>query len=52
MAKVMIMGEFLKLSDNIINKENLEKYIEFCLEKDVKNKIKGKTTSHHILPMA
>ena len=52
MTKSRILEEFLKLDNNIINRIKLEEYIDFCIKHDTKTKIKGKTTSHHILPMA
>lgn len=52
MTKNRIMEEFLNLDDNIINHIKLEEYIDFCIKNNKKEKIKGKTTSHHILPMA
>ena len=52
MSKNKILEEFLKLDNKIINRIKLEEYIDFCIKNDTRKKIKGKTTSHHILPMA
>jgi hypothetical protein len=52
MVKNRIVQEFQKLDDNIINHIKLEEYIDFCIKNNKIEKIKGKTTSHHILPMA
>lgn len=36
----------------IVSDEHLNEYIDFCLGKSLSRKIKGETTSHHILPQA
>lgn len=51
MIKEILLEHFYK-SDCIINHDNLVRYIEFCLKNDRVRKIKGETTSHHILPRA
>lgn len=40
------------LCHSIIDIEFLHKYIEFCLDNNLPNKINGKSSSHHILPRA
>jgi hypothetical protein len=52
MDKNFILQKFYMLSPNIVNKFYLEKYVDFCLDKRVEEKILRKTTSHHILPCA
>jgi len=49
-------GKFLSIiygtSLKVISKERLIEYIEFCLEKNLGKRIKGKSALHHILPRA
>ena len=52
MKKAKIMKEFSVLSENIVDILALEKYVDFCITNSKKDKIKGETTSHHILPAA
>ena len=52
MKKAKIMKEVSVLSENIVDILALEKYVDFCITNSKKDKIKGKTTSHHILPAA
>ena len=50
--KDIIMKEFSKLSQNIVDLEKVEEYVDFCLSKRIPEKLLKKTTSHHILPAA
>jgi hypothetical protein len=52
MSKEKILREFLNSDLKIISKEKLIKYVEFCIENDQQEKIKFKTSHHHILPQA
>ena len=50
--KNKILQEFLNSDITITNKDKLHKYIDFCIENNQENRIKGKTSHHHILPKA
>lgn len=50
-TKEMILNQFYKLNC-IKDYKVLEEYVDFCLEYDNKETIKGKTANHHILPMS
>lgn len=52
MKKDEIIKLFEVLSPSILNIQYLIEYVNFCFEKRVKQKIRGKTSSHHILPAA
>ena len=48
--KDKIMNIFTKSNINIKCLIKLERYIDFCIEKDLKHKVKGMSSHHHILP--
>jgi len=50
--KNKILQEFLNSNIKIKNKDYLIRYIDFCLNKNKGNRIKGKTSYHHIPPKA
>lgn len=50
-TKEMILNQFYKLNC-IKDYKVLEEYVDFCLEHNNKETIKGKTANHHILPMS
>ena len=45
-----IFDLFKKSSLKICDEELLEQYIQFCCEKALNKRVKGKTALHHILP--
>lgn len=48
--KEKIIKHFIQSGVNIISLDKLKEYINFCLTKNVNNKILGETSHHHILP--
>lgn len=52
MTTQQIINEFKSHGLKIISEEKLIKYVEFCLENNQQEKIKFKTSHHHILPKA
>jgi len=52
MEKEFILQKFSVLSKNIVDFDILENYVDFCIEKDIGDKIPKRSTSHHILPRA
>ena len=50
--KNKILQEFLDSNIKIKSLEKLEYYIDFCIENNHENRIKGKSSHHHILPQA
>jgi len=47
-----ILNEFKNSNIKILSLNRLNQYINFCLDKNQSNKIKGKTSYHHILPQS
>ena len=47
-----LLNEFKNNDLNIISEIKLVEYVNFCIEKNIGKKIKGKTALHHILPKA
>ena len=45
-----IYKKFINSDLDIISKEKLMEYIDFCLNKNLNKRIKGKVSLHHILP--
>ena len=52
MKKDEIVKLFEVLPSSILDRRYLTQYIDFCFEKGVEAKVRGKTSSHHILPAA
>ena len=50
--KTKILQEFLNSTLEIKSQEKLKQYIQFCITNNQQEKIKGKTSYHHILPQA
>ena len=48
--KTKILQEFLNSDIKIKSKEKLEQYIDYCIKNNQKERIKCKTSYHHILP--
>lgn len=49
----LLINYITQLTDNLdTNLEYIEKYVEFCLTNRVEHKIKGVTSTHHILPQS
>lgn len=50
--KNKILDHFDEIKFFIVDYVALNHYVDYCLEKSLPTKIKGKTSSHHILPVA
>lgn len=49
--KDKIINKFKKDTNlNIISMQKLHEYVDFCIDNNVKSKIQGETSHHHILP--
>jgi len=48
--KTKILQELLNSNIKIMSQEKLEQYIQFCIKNNQQEKIKYKTSYHHILP--